>query len=96
MNMMYNKIDSVTAVCDELAFVATDVLALGAMAGTYMHSKDEMAPDIADKAVAEFVTRTSEYLHDKITALENALSEFDRDDKTLPTDPDEEVSETIE
>lgn len=94
MNMMYNEIDSVTAVCDELVFVATDVLALGAMAGTYMHSKDEMATDIADKAVAEFIIRTSEHLHDKITALEDALSKFDKEAESLPTDP--EASEVVE
>ena len=89
--MMYNDIDSVTAVCDELAFVATDVLALGSLAGTYLHSADDaITPGFSDEAVAEYIVRNSEHLHDKIKTLSQALYEINRKAKGLPIDPDAE------
>lgn len=92
--MMYKEHNNITAVYDELAFVASDVLALGSLAGTYMHSMDDaITPGTADEAVAEFIVRTSEYLSDKIRTLNEALAEIDRKNLSLPIDPDAETTQ---
>lgn len=86
-----NNITTFTGIRDELAFIASDVLAIGALSSRYIQPADEaLTTEEENMAVADFFLRFSEELSEKIKNLDQAICKAERKSSSLPVDPDAE------
>ena len=86
-----NNLTNITGIRDELSYIATDVLALGALTSTYMkHNDDVLTSEEEDRAVSEFLLRVTEELYATMQKLDTALYEVCCKEESPDTDPDAE------